>query len=127
MNANTPWSEDDIYLLEAYLRNSSYSMSDIAHLLRRSRSAVVVAARKIIMQQLLRHPVEEVAVHYRRTVKEFRQLLGDTKYYVPLEADVPHHNSMLAPLAMVFGVIVASGIARFGMLLAHSPLLRHEK
>lgn len=115
------WSKNDIAILSTLLREGA-TIEEISEVFKRSRSAVIAAARKIMLQLLLHHPPEEVAKMYGfADVEEFRNTFRSDKYYVAPKDD--NDRSIPTSFYMVLGLIVVSGIARFGMVLAQSPLL----
>lgn len=122
------WTRQDIVLLHNLLQDGQFSMSDIARICKRSRSATLTAARKIIFQQMLHHTHEEVAVNYGfDSVEQLRDFFHSEKYYVPPNSAITrdHDDTIPAPIYMVVGILFATGLARFGHVLAQNvaPLL----
>jgi hypothetical protein len=114
------WTKHELAIISSMLRDGS-SIEEVANILKRSRPAVVRAAQKIMFQALLFHGPHEVAKMYGfQSVDEFRDAFGSDKYYIEPRDDVTVPSSIL----MILGLLVASGVARFGMVLAQSPLLR---
>lgn len=114
------WTTTDIKCLHDLLREGA-SFADISRIVKRTRSAVANATHKIVAQQLLHHSPTEVARNYGIPLRDLRALVGANKYYVPIE--VPGDHSIPMSILMIGGLIVACGMARFGHVLCHSPLL----
>lgn len=100
-------------ILQFGVKNINY----IANELGRTKNAVLTATKKMISQQLVHHSASDVARNYGMTEEELSCFIGHRKYYVPLVND-----KLPASIYIVCGLIVTCGIARFGQVLAHSPL-----
>ncbi len=108
------WSSDELDELHRLLQNN-FEMSDIARVMQRSKTSVIKAAKKILMQQLLYHDPSEVAANYNMTVDELRSCIVDKKFYLP-----PKSQSVPSSLYMLMLVLFTAGISRFGMVLSHN-------
>ena len=113
------WSIPEINLLSSMLSQRGFgSIGDIATELGRTRKSVMAAARRIITQQLVYHSASDVERHYGLSQQDISCILGHRKYYVPITEDpIP------ISVYMICGLIVTCGLARFGQVLANSPLL----
>lgn len=120
------WSNIHISLLFDFLREG-ISISTLAETFGRSRSAVINASRKIMFQHLLHHPIEDVAAMYGySSVDDFRTAFASEKYYVKPETEPPkakEADRVPTSIWLVLGLLFTAGVARFGMVLSHSPLL----
>lgn len=120
------WTREDIVLLHGLLQDGQFSMTDMARICKRSRSATIAAARKILFQQLLNHTHKEVAENYGfNSVEDLRDFFHSEKYYVPPESRENYDDSIPTSIYMAVGLLFVTGLARFGHVLAHNvaPLL----
>lgn len=120
------WTRGDIVLLHSLLQDGQFSMTDIARICKRSRSATIAAARKILFQQLLHHTHQEVAANYGfDSVEQLREFFESNKYYVPPNSAITYDDAIPTPIYMAIGLLFATGLARFGHVLAQNvaPLL----
>ncbi len=120
MDTTNEWSHIDITSLHTLLREGA-SISDISRTINRTRSAVIAAARKIIMQQLIYHSPGDVARNYGVLQDDLASIVGGQKYYVPI---VTNDHPIPTSVYMITGLIIACGVARFSHVLLHSPLLQ---
>jgi hypothetical protein len=76
------WTHADLRTLYE-LNQSGLTMRGAARLLNRSPAACERALNKVIAQQLVWHPMDEVADHYNDDDIAYR--VTEAKYYVPLD------------------------------------------
>lgn len=108
------WTACEIEELHEMLQ-ANYNINTIGKILKRSRGAVVQAAKKIIMQQLFYHDPVQVAANYNMSVSELRNKVADPKFYVPLKGDLIPKSFYIFML-----VLFTAGVSRFGMVLSQN-------
>ena len=85
-NENEPWSHEDLHELYR-LYQYGITLNRIGHFLGRSPSSCHAALRKVMVQQILHHTLDEVREHYDD--ERVPNLLA-SKYYVPLDKELSY-------------------------------------
>lgn len=109
------WSNEDVQQLYHMIANNK-SISHVCRKLKRTKEAVLNAQTKMITQQLIFHPIDDVMRFYEVDQDGLHNTLTHPKFYVPLRlADKSQ------PGGSVLGIIVASiGVSFFVTTLIHS-------